>query len=44
MPKYVNFMNDILPKIRKLGQFKIVALIEECNVIVQRKHPQKLTV
>ena len=42
MPSYVKFMNEILSKKRRLSDFEIVNLIEECSVILQRKLPQKL--
>ena len=42
MPSYVKFMKDILPKKRRLSDFKTVNLIEECSAILQRKLPQKL--
>ena len=42
MPSYVKFMKDILSKKRRLSDFEIVNLIEECSAILQRKLPQKL--
>ena len=42
MLSYVKFMKDILSKKRKLSDFKIVNLTEECSVILQRKLTQKL--
>ena len=42
MPSYVKFMKDILSQKRRLADFKIVNLIEECSAILQRKLPQKL--
>ena len=42
MPSYVKFMKDILSKKRRLSDFEIVNLTEECSVILQRKLPQKL--
>ncbi|XP_062112935.1 uncharacterized protein LOC133824084 [Humulus lupulus] len=42
MPSYVKFMKDILSKKRKMGEYEIVALTEECSAILQRKLPQKL--
>ena len=42
MPTYVKFMKDILSKKRRLGEFEIVALIEECSAILQNKLPPKL--
>lgn len=34
MPSYVKFMKNILSKKRKLGEFEIVALREECSAIL----------
>ena len=34
MPSYVKFMKDILSKKRRLSDFKIVNLIEECSSIL----------
>ena len=42
MPSYVKFMKDILSKKRRLSDFEIVNLTEECRAILQRKLPQKL--
>ena len=42
MPSYVKLMKDILSKKRRLSDFKIVNLTEECSAILQRKLPQKL--
>ena len=42
MPSYVKFMKDILSKKRRLSDFEIVNLTEECSAILQRKLPQKL--
>ncbi|XP_062114131.1 uncharacterized protein LOC133825164 [Humulus lupulus] len=42
MPSYVKFMKDILSKKRRMEDFEIVALTEECSAILQRKLPQKL--
>ena len=39
---YVKFIKDILSKKRKLGDYEIVALSEECSVILQKKLPPKL--
>ncbi|XP_062103987.1 uncharacterized protein LOC133815123 [Humulus lupulus] len=39
MPSYVKFMKDILSKKRKMGEYEIVALTEECSAILQRKLP-----
>ena len=42
MPNYIKFMKDILLKKRRLSDFEIVNLTEECSAILQRKLPQKL--
>ena len=42
MSGYVKFMKDILSKKRRLSDFKIVNLTEECSAILQRKLPHKL--
>ncbi|XP_062119051.1 uncharacterized protein LOC133832763 [Humulus lupulus] len=42
MPSYVKFMKEILSNKRKMGDYKTVALTEECSAILQRKLPQKL--
>ena len=42
MPSYVKLMKDILSKKRRLSNFEIVNLTEECSAILQRKLPQKL--
>ena len=42
MPSYVKFMKDILSKKRRLSDFEIVNLTEECSAILKRKLPQKL--
>ncbi|XP_062109873.1 uncharacterized protein LOC133821744 [Humulus lupulus] len=42
MLSYVKFMKEILSKKRRLEDFEIVALTEECSAILQRKLPQKL--
>ena len=42
MPNYVKFMKEILSNKRRLSNFEIVNLIEECSSILQRKLPQKL--
>ena len=42
MPRYVKFMKDILYRKRRLSEFEIVNLTEECSAILQRKLPQKL--
>ena len=42
MPSYVKFMKEILSNKRKLEEYKTVALMEECSVILQKKLPPKL--
>ncbi|XP_062087012.1 uncharacterized protein LOC133793735 [Humulus lupulus] len=42
MPSYVKFMKEILSKKRKMEEYEMVALTEECSAILQRKLPQKL--
>ena len=42
MPSFVKFMKDILYQKRRLTDFEIVNLTEECSAILQRKLPQKL--
>ena len=42
MPSYVKFMKDILSRKRRLLEFVIVNLTEECSAILKRKLPQKL--
>ena len=42
MSRYVKFMKDILFKKRKLGDYEIIALSEECSAILQQKLPPKL--
>ena len=42
MPNYVKFMKEILSNKRRLSNFEIMNLIEECSSILQRKLPQKL--
>ena len=42
MPSYVKFMKDIFSQKRRLADFEIVNLTEECSAILQRKLPQKL--
>ncbi|XP_062114284.1 uncharacterized protein LOC133825341 [Humulus lupulus] len=41
IPSYVKFMKEILSKKRKLEDYEIVALTEECSAILQMKLPQK---
>ncbi|XP_062080797.1 uncharacterized protein LOC133785594 [Humulus lupulus] len=42
MSSYVKFMKEILTKKRKLEDYEIVALSEECSAILQKKLPPKL--
>ncbi|XP_062119042.1 uncharacterized protein LOC133832752 [Humulus lupulus] len=42
MPSYVKFMKEILSKKRKMEDYEMVALTEECSSILQRKLPQNL--
>lgn len=42
MPNYVKFFNDILIKKRRLREFEIVVLTQECSHILYNKIPQKL--
>ena len=42
MPGYLKFVKDILSKKRKLGDYEIVTLSEECRTILQKKLPPKL--
>ncbi|XP_062075741.1 uncharacterized protein LOC133779856 [Humulus lupulus] len=41
MPNYVKFMKYILTKKRRLGEFEIVALTQECSSFLQNKLPLK---
>ncbi|XP_062099872.1 uncharacterized protein LOC133805726 [Humulus lupulus] len=42
MPNYVKFLNDILTKKRRLGEFEMVALTEGCSATLKNKIPPKL--
>ncbi|XP_030477993.2 uncharacterized protein LOC115695035 [Cannabis sativa] len=42
MPSYIKFMKEILSKKRKMEDFEMVALTEECSAILQKKLPPKL--
>ncbi|XP_058008221.1 uncharacterized protein LOC110661940 [Hevea brasiliensis] len=42
MPPYAKFLKEILSNKRKLDDYKIVALTEECRAILQNKLPPKL--
>ncbi|XP_075494038.1 uncharacterized protein LOC142531695 [Primulina tabacum] len=42
MPNYAKFIKDVMSKKRKLQEFEIVKLTEECSAILQKKLPTKL--
>ncbi|KAH9670524.1 hypothetical protein KPL70_017015 [Citrus sinensis] len=42
MPNYMKFLKDILIRKRRLGEFKTVALTQECSHMLQSKIPKKL--
>ena len=42
MPNYVKFLKDILTKKRRLGEFEIIALTQECSCMLQCKISQKM--
>ncbi|XP_058003934.1 uncharacterized protein LOC131180603 [Hevea brasiliensis] len=42
MPSYAKFLKEILSNKRRLREYEIVALTEECSVILQNKLPPKL--
>ena len=42
MPGYLKFMKNVLSKKRKLGDYEIVDLSEECSAILQKKFPLNL--
>ena len=42
MPSYAKFMKGILSRKVKLDDLEIVALTEECSVVLQQKLPLKL--
>ena len=42
MPSYVKFMKVILANKRNSADYEIVALLEECSAILQRKIPHKI--
>ena len=39
---YVKFMKDELSKKRKLGDYEIIAMSEECSAMLQKKLPPNL--
>jgi len=42
IPLYAKFLKEILPKKRKVDEYEIVALVEECSTVVLSKLPAKL--
>ena len=42
MPSYAKFLKEILKNKRKLKDYKIVKINEECSAIIQNKLPPKL--
>ncbi|XP_021666082.2 uncharacterized protein LOC110654410 [Hevea brasiliensis] len=42
MPSYAKFLKEILSNKRKLNDYEIVALIQDCSAILQNKLPLKL--
>ncbi|XP_019233014.1 PREDICTED: uncharacterized protein LOC109213649 [Nicotiana attenuata] len=42
IPKYAKYIKDVMANKRRLTEFEIVALSEECTSRIQRKMPQKL--
>ncbi|XP_030502340.2 uncharacterized protein LOC115717494 [Cannabis sativa] len=42
MPTYLKFMKDILSKKRKLEEFEMMTLTQECSAVLQKKLPPKL--
>ncbi|XP_062114514.1 uncharacterized protein LOC133825614 [Humulus lupulus] len=42
MPNYVKFLNEILTKKRRLGEFETMALTGGCSAILKNKIPPKL--
>ena len=41
MPNYAKFMKEVMAKKRKLEDYKIVELTQECSAILQKKLPTK---
>ena len=39
MPNYINFMGEVMSKKRRLEEYEIVKLTEECSAILQKKLP-----
>ncbi|KAI3469034.1 hypothetical protein Pfo_025697 [Paulownia fortunei] len=42
MPNYAKFMKNVMSRKKRLVEFEIVNLTEECSAILQKKLPQKL--
>ncbi|XP_073120719.1 uncharacterized protein [Henckelia pumila] len=42
MPKYAKFLKEVMSRKRKLEDFEMVNLTEECSAILQKKIPQQL--
>ena len=42
MPHYAKFLKEIVSNKKKLEEYAIVALTEECSAVIQNKLPQKL--
>ncbi|KAI3461988.1 hypothetical protein Pfo_018651 [Paulownia fortunei] len=42
MPSYIKFMKEIISNKRKLEEYEMVALTEECSAILRKKLPPKL--
>ncbi|XP_024018025.1 uncharacterized protein LOC112090591 [Morus notabilis] len=42
MPNYAKFMKEVMSKKRKLEDYEIVKLTEECNATIKRQLPEKL--
>ncbi|XP_062080842.1 uncharacterized protein LOC133785638 [Humulus lupulus] len=43
MPNYANFMKEVMSKKRKLEDYEIVKLTEECSAIIKRQLSEKLS-
>lgn len=44
IPKYMKFLNDIITKRRRIGEFETIALTNECSLILQPKLIVKIQV
>ena len=42
MPNYVKFLKDLVANKKRLEEYAIVALTEECNAILLNQYPLKL--